>query len=52
MSKVSAQEIAKVILNRDPLDLITTFHASKHLIRPTPEKRKWHESNLILFPKA
>ena len=45
MAKVSAQAIAKVILERDPLDLITAFHTSKHLIRPTPEKRKWHELN-------
>lgn len=45
MAKVSAQAIAKVILERDPFDLITAFHTSKHLIRPTPEKRKWHESN-------
>ena len=47
MHKIPAKKIAEVILNRDPLDLVTAFHTTgKHRInQPSPAKRKWHEMN-------
>ena len=47
MPKIPAKKIAEVILNRNPLDLVTAFHATggHRIAKPSPAKRKWHDEH-------